>query len=457
MDTLPSTPDLPAFHLAPDALTFTGAGDRFQKNLAALKLVHALEAEGRSTTDAERLTLAHYSAFGESALLNRLFRYDSATARYMLDPAYATFLAADDAKQLRAAALTAFYTPLDLITVIWQAVIQLGLGRLARPQIIEPAAGVGHFISAMPPELRARAAITAVELDPVTARILGHIHPDLTLHGSVGFEAVELAPSSFDLAISNVPFGDFAVYDPHIPAALRHTVHDYFFAKALRIVRPGGLVVFLTSWGTLDKQARAVRSFLAEQATLLGAFRLPNGVFRRMSGSESATDLLIFQKKVQPTPEQPRWLATAETDYPPTTDHRPMTFGSRYTRAINDPELLAEARVAVNQCWLDAPKRIIGQPVVATSDHSLWLQVQPPTGTLGTVLAARLQELLPVGIVTTSRPTQGAPAISSEAAATALADRRAAQITLPARAGPGQERAAGLVGIYNAAKALIRA
>jgi hypothetical protein len=111
----------PAFHLAPEALTFTGAGDRFQKNLAALQLVHTLAAEGRPATDEERLILAHYSAFGEAALLNRLFRYDPAIGRYVLLDSYAVFLASDDAKQLRTAALTAFYTPLDLIAVIWQA------------------------------------------------------------------------------------------------------------------------------------------------------------------------------------------------------------------------------------------------------------------------------------------------------------------------------------------------
>jgi hypothetical protein len=109
------------FYLAPADLTFAGSADRFQKNLAALKLVHQLEAEDRPATDAERRTLAHYSAFGEAALLNRLFRYDPTTNRYTLYPAYAAFLSPDDARALRAAALTAFYTPLDLIAVIWQA------------------------------------------------------------------------------------------------------------------------------------------------------------------------------------------------------------------------------------------------------------------------------------------------------------------------------------------------
>jgi N12 class adenine-specific DNA methylase len=453
-----------AFYLAPDALNFTGPGDRFAKNLAALQLVHELEAEGRPATDEERLVLAHYSAFGESNLLNRLFRFDQAVGRYVLHNRYAAFLSSDDAKQLRAAALTAFYTPLPIVAAIWQAVEQLGLGGIERPRIIEPAAGVGHFISAMPPALRECAEITAVELDPVTARILGHIHPDITLHAGVGFERVELPPNGFDLAISNVPFGEMAVYDPSVPAALRHTTHDYFFAKALRLVRPGGLVVFLSSWGTLDKQARAVRSFLAEQAMLLGAFRLPNGVFRRISGSESATDLIILQKKERPATEQPRWLVTAEADYSPSTEHRAMTVGSRYTREFKDPEQLAEARVAVNQLWLDEPERVIGQPVVVTSDNSLWLQVLPPAGDgsteLAEVLAAalgdRLAALLPSSVVAAFVPErdQVSPVLPAPAP---LHEQRAQQIAIPSLGGVTQERAAGLASIYNAAKALLRA
>ena len=445
-----------AFHPAPDALQFTGPGDRFGKNLAALQLVHQLEAEGRAATDEERLVLAHYSAFGESALLNRLFRYDPAAGRYVLHDSYAAFLSSEDAKQLRAAALTAFYTPLPLVAAIWQAVEQLGLGSIEHPRIIEPAAGVGHFISVMPPELRERAEITAVELDPVTARILGHIHPDVTLHAGVGFERVDLPPNGFDLAISNVPFGELRVHDPQIPAALRGQIHDYFFAKALRLVRPGGLVVFLTSWGTLDKQARGVRSFLAEQATLLGSFRLPNGVFRRISGSESATDLLILQKKPRPAPEEPRWLATAEAEYARSSDHRSMTVGSRYTREIKDPEELAAARVAVNQCWLDEPERVLGQPTVVVSDNSLWLQVPPPPGDLADTLSARLAALLPSQLLAPYLPGEAIETTLS-AAPPPLHERRAEQIAIPALGGVTQERATGLAQIYNAAKAVIKA
>jgi N12 class adenine-specific DNA methylase len=443
------------FHLAPDSLQYSGPGDRFHKNIAALKLVHHLEAEGRPATDEERLVLAHYSAFGESALLNRLFRYDASTGRYALLSDYAAFLSSDEATKLRFTANTAFYTPLPIVAAIWRALVQLGLGTLGEFSMLEPAAGCGHFISAMPPELRERANITAVELDPVTARILGHVHPDVALHGGVGFERVELPHSSFDLVIGNVPFGEMAIHDPNVPAALRSQIHDYFFAKGLRLVRPGGLVALLTSWGTLDKQARAVRSYLAEQATLLSAFRLPNGTFQRISGSASATDLLILQKKSRPSAEAPCWLAITEANYPRSSEHRSMTAGSRYTREIKDPEQLAEMRVSVNQLWLDEPQRVIGQPIVVATDNSLWLQVRQPESDLATTLAEQLETLLPRDVV---GPADDEPVESvAPAELEQVEDRRTRQLAIPATGGAKEERAIGLVRIYNAAKEVIKA
>ncbi|MFV9505469.1 MAG: helicase-related protein [Oscillochloridaceae bacterium umkhey_bin13] len=446
------------FFLAPADLSFAGSADRFHKNLAALQLVHQLETTGRPATMDERRILAHYSAFGESALLNRLFRYDPTSNRYVLLPAYAAFLSPDDARALRSAALTAFYTPLDLIATIWQAVIQLGLDQLEQPRILEPAAGVGHFISAMPPDLRARAAITAVELDPVSARILRHLHPDLTLHAGLGIEQTDLPPAWFDLVISNVPFGSFRVHDPHVPPALCHQIHDYFLAKALHLVRPGGLVVCLTSWGTLDKQAHAVRTFLAEQATLLGAFRLPNGVFAQISGSASATDLIILQKKPQPAPEQPRWLATTEADYPRSSDTRSMTTGSRYTSPISDPDQLAAARITVNQHWCDQPASLIGEPRIVVHDQSLWFHVAPPAVPVASVLATRMRQMLPAAVMApTDTQTLGCSATHPNRELLPLADRRAQPIALPQLGGATQARATGLATIYNAAKALIKA
>jgi N12 class adenine-specific DNA methylase len=433
------------FHLGPADLAFAGAGDRFQKNLAALRLLHNLTTTNRAATDDERRILAHYSAFGESALLNRLFRYDHISGRYVLLPVYEEFLDPHAATHLRKAALTAFYTPLDLVQTIWQAVERLGFEAVGQPRILEPAAGVGHFISAMPPVLRERAQITAMELDPISGQMLGHIHPDIALHAGVGFETVDLPGSWFDLVISNVPFGETSVYEPLVPPALRRTVHDFFFAKALRLLRPGGLLIFLTSWGTLDKRSPTVRQFLAEQATLLGAFRLPNGVFRQISGSESATDLLILQKKAQVTAEEPSWLYTVEADYPRTTNHHSLTTGSRYTRQIADVEELAAAKVVVNQHWLDNPACVLGQPQVGVSDQSLWLHVASPAEELAVLLSERLAALqrndLPLPPPQSTRPS--APPVEQLDLARVLPDQHA--------------RANGLVAIYDAAKALLTA
>ncbi len=436
-----------------DDLSFTGAADRFAKNIAALTLLTELERTGRAPSDEERRTLAHYTAFGESANLNRLFQWSQAERRFTVHPDYATLLSDTEATHLRRAALTAFYTPLDVVHAIWRAVERLGIMDLEHPRIVEPALGVGHFISAMPPALRARAEITAVELDPISARIARQLHPDLTLHGGVGFEAVDLPANGFDLAISNVPFGDLAIHDPVIDPALRRTIHDYFFAKALRIVRPGGLVVFLTSWGTLDKQTPTVRQWLARHATLIGAFRLPNGIFRGISGSESATDLLILQKRAAPAEAAPRWLRLAAADYPRVSG-RHLTTGSRYTREVKDESALADLRVAVNQLWLDEPARVIGTPQVVAADHSLWLHVAAPRDGVAPALDAQLQRLLPEHILGPE------PAVDA-AAPVPVHERRMpadhlAALDLARLDGAQQARATALAAVYTTAKTLIR-
>lgn len=158
-----------------------------------------------------------------------------------------------------------------MISVLWDALLGRGLADIAEPRILEPACGVGAFLTAMPPALRARAHITAVELDRCAAVMAGHIHPDITLHAGLGYETINVPDHSFDLAISNVPFGAIPVLDRELPPAFTRTVHDYFFGKTLRVVRPGGLIVFLTSWGTLDKASATVRRLLHAEAELLGA------------------------------------------------------------------------------------------------------------------------------------------------------------------------------------------
>ena len=443
------------FCLTETDLIFNGSADRFTKNIAALRLLKDLETTSRPATREERLTLAHYSAFGDSALLNRLFRFDQARSRFVVQQGYEAFLSEDEAKALRRAALTAFYTPIDVVRAIWYAASRLGIGELEQPRIIEPAAGVGHFISAMPADLRARAEITAVELDPITARILRQIHPDISVHGGVGFETVELPSNTFDLAISNVPFGDMPVRDPLIQEEfLRRTIHDYFFGKAVRIVRPGGLIVFLTSWGTLDKQSTSVRMWLAQHTELIGAWRLPHGVFRSMSGSESATDLIILQKKARPCACQPAWIELAQVDYPREHSHASMLPSARYTREIKDEQQLQQTPLYVNRLWIMEPERVVGRPVTVVWDNSLWLHITPPPEGLSTVLRDRLERMVPEGRLRAYAPED----VTASASLRESRDlhRRAEHVDLSHVDRLRQTQAAAMAAIYQAAKDVIR-
>lgn len=441
----------PYLTLHPTDLTFHSSTDRLHKNIAALRLAQTLATEQRLATRDEQLVLAHYTAFGESDLLRRLFRYDDATARWAVSAAYADLLTETDGKHLRRAALTAYYTPLDLIAVLWQAVGQLGLATLDPPRILEPAAGVGHMISMMPAALRARAAITMVELDPVTSRILPHLHPDCTIHGGVGFEAVDLPPGGFDLVITNAPFGDLPIHDPTIAAPLRRQIHDYFLAKSLRLLRPGGLLVALTSWGTLDKQTRTVRTWLAQQADLLGAWRLPNGIFAQISGSASATDLLILHKRDEPPTTSPDWVELAPAPYPRTTGPRSgLTTGSCVVRALEVSDL-ATHPVHINRTWIEDPTRVLGTPELVMTDGRLWLQVQPPTAaTPAAILAERLRTQLPTAVVTSA----GAPVVDDLDLPVPVMPPPALNLTGIDTA--RRRRAEALATIYHAAKTLIQ-
>jgi adenine-specific DNA methylase len=203
-----------------------------------------------------------------------------------------------EAAAIARGALTQYFTPLPVAAAL-SALVARALAGVASPRILEPAAGIGMIIATLPTELRERSAITAVELDKVTSRICAHLHPDVRLYGAQGFEDTELAEESFDLCISNVPFGGVRVTDPlftRSEAGLCRTLHDFFIAKMMMLTRPGGYVIVLTSYGTMDKKTKEVRKWLASQARLVGALRLPNGVFAENSGSESGTDILVFRK-----------------------------------------------------------------------------------------------------------------------------------------------------------------
>jgi hypothetical protein len=188
----------------------------------------------------------------------------------------------------RASTLNAHYTAPTVIDGIYKAVERLGFrgGR-----VLEPALGVGHFFGLMPAEIATRSSFTGIELDPLTASIARHLYPDADVRAQ-GFESARLVESSFDLAISSVPFGDYKLHDPQFNER-NFLVHDYFFAKAMQQVRPGGFLVFITSKGTLDKVNSGLRDYLYDNANFLGAIRLPNTAFQQNANTEVTTDIIF--------------------------------------------------------------------------------------------------------------------------------------------------------------------
>jgi adenine-specific DNA methylase len=177
-------------------------------------------------------------------------------------------------------------------------------------RILEPACGIGHFIGFMPEAISSHSSVTGVEIDPLTAQIAKALYPDADIRNQP-FEKSKILDGFFDLAISNIPFGDYKPFDPKFNEH-GFLIHDYFFAAALEKVRPGGLVVFITSRGTMDKADPALRKYVSDRAELLGAIRLPNNAFKRNANTEVTTDIL-FLKKRQPGEARPGvpWLNTA--------------------------------------------------------------------------------------------------------------------------------------------------
>jgi len=268
-----------------------GNGSLRQKaeaNLRAIRLLRELEAEGRLATGEEQAVLVRYVGWGG---LPQVFEEDhpdwgwlGAELRRLLDP--------QDYQKAEASTPNAHYTSAPVIRAIYRILARLGFGG---GRVLEPALGVGHFIGLLPEEWAAETRWMGIELDPTTARIARALYPECDIRVQ-GFEEAVIEDGSYDLVVSNVPFGQYPVHDPvHNPLGFR--IHDYFFVRALAAVRPGGIVAMLTSRYTLDKRSSRVRECLAEGADLIGAVRLPNTAFLANAGTEVTTDLLILRRR----------------------------------------------------------------------------------------------------------------------------------------------------------------
>ena len=280
------------------AATRIGQGSLQEKardNLGAIRLLKTLEAENREAADEEKLVLARYVGWG--AMPNVFGHYPPEEWRSTAG-AVRELLTGPELESARASTPNAHYTSPPVIEAIWSGLQHLGLGRGA--QILEPAMGVGHFFGLMPESMEGGHR-TGVELDSITARIARKLYPDATIFAQ-GFEETPLPDNYFDAILGNVPFGDYAVHDPAMKHQLTRAIHDYFFAKSLEKLRPGGVMALITSRYTMDKQADVIRRHLAEQADLLGAIRLPNTAFKGNAGTEVTTDILFLRKRAPGAP-----------------------------------------------------------------------------------------------------------------------------------------------------------
>lgn len=207
----------------------------------------------------------------------------------------------------RGSTLNAHYTSPTVIQSIYEAVGRMGI----QPEtVLEPAMGVGNFFGLLPETMQG-ATLLGVELDSITGRLAGQLYPQAKILVD-GFEHTNLPDNSIDLAVGNVPFGNYKLPDPRYDSK-NLLIHDYFFAKTLDKVRPGGIVAFISSKGTLDKQDSTVREYLAQKADLLGAVRLPNNAFAKNAGTEVTSDILFLQKRESPPEQLPEWVHLGQT------------------------------------------------------------------------------------------------------------------------------------------------
>ena len=289
-----------------------GLQEKARDNIAAIRTLKNLEAENRDATDAEKATLARYAGWGAMAgVFEPDYRRRDEWNKHAAE--LRTLLTDDEYEAARASTPNAHYTSPMVIRSIWDGLERMGVATGA--QVLEPAMGAGHFFG-MQPESMQGGQRTGVELDPVTARIAGKLYPDSTIFAK-GFEATPLPDNYFDAVVGNVPFGDYGVHDPSMKPQLTRAIHDYFFAKSLEKVRPGGVMALITSRYTMDKENDTIRRHLAEQADLLGAIRLPNTAFKENAGTQVTTDILFLKKRLpgEPPAGEP-WLHLAPVDSP---------------------------------------------------------------------------------------------------------------------------------------------
>ena len=327
---MPQRPPAENFRIMDDDLGKGGAKAKFRANMAAINLLKELEFDGRQATPEEQNVLSKYVGWGGLA-----DAFDESKDNWKDEFAelYAA-LSPEEYAAARASTLNAHYTSPTVIKAIYEAVGSMGF---QTGNILEPAMGVGNFFGLLPQEMQG-SRLYGVELDSITGRIAKQLYPkaDITV---AGFETTD-RKDFFDLAVGNVPFGQYQVND-RAYNRLGFSIHNYFFAKALDQVRPGGVVAFVTSRYTMDAKDSAARKYIAQRADLLGAIRLPNNAFKANAGTEVVSDILFLQKRDRPIDIEPDWVHLGEN----------------------------EDGFAINRYFLDNPEMVLGRQTSESTQY----------------------------------------------------------------------------------------
>ncbi len=340
------------YRITDDALGAAPPSQRYANNVAAIRLLKQLEAENRAATSEEQEILAKYVGWGGLADC-----FDPRHSRY---EELKGLLSETEYAAARESTLTAFYTPPVVIRSIYAALERMGF---QQGNVLEPACGIGHFLG-MLPESMTESKLYGVELDDISGRIARQLYPRSSISVR-GYEKMDFPDNFFDVAVGNVPFGQFKVQDRRYDR-LNLSIHEYFFAKTLDKVRPGGVVAFVTSSYTMDKRTSNVRKYIAQRAELLGAIRLPNDTFKAAAGTEVVSDILFLQKRDRMVDIEPEWVQLGTND----------------------------DGIAMNRYFLDHPDMVLGEMKMVSGPYGPEPTCTPfPDQTLDSLLANAVQNI----------------------------------------------------------------
>lgn len=348
------------FRITDDTIGVGGAKEKFRNNMAAINLLHELEIENRLATPEEQEVLSRYVGWGG---LSVAFDEHNAAWAEEFNELYAS-LSPEEYRAAMESTLTAFYTPPVVIKAMYDALDRLGF---SQGNILEPSCGTGNFFGLLPESMQ-NSKLHGVEIDSLTGRIAKQLYQKANI-AIEGFEKTNLPDDHFDVVLGNVPFGEIRVNDSGYNAQ-KFLIHDYFFAKALDKVRAGGVVMFITSKGTMDKASPEVRKYIAQRAELLGAIRLPDNTFKANAGTEVTSDILILQKRDRVMDIEPDWVHL-DTDENGVTmnryfvEHPEMVLGEIKMESTRfgtfEPVCKARKDIPLSELLSNAVQRINGE------------------------------------------------------------------------------------------------